>query len=130
RLSADGNSFLFVCNHARPIDYEVCTVGTGGGAVRDLTALDGVEGFAISPEGGKLLVRHSSAWMPPQLSVVVAAGGSERQLTDTRTPAFKAIEWIGPETVQVPSKHGAGTIWGKYYGPANPEPGRKYPMVM
>ena len=130
RLSADGSRFLFVCNQARPIDYEVCTVGTGGGAVRELTALDGVEGFSISPDGGKLLVRHSSAWMPPQLSLVAAAGGSGRQLTDTRTPAFKAIDWIGPETVQVPSKHGAGNIWGKYYGPANPEPGRKYPMVM
>jgi dipeptidyl aminopeptidase/acylaminoacyl peptidase len=32
--------------------------------------------------------------------------------------------------VQVPSKHGAGSIWGKYYAPATLEPGKKYPIVM
>ncbi|MDQ2702115.1 MAG: prolyl oligopeptidase family serine peptidase [Pseudomonadota bacterium] len=126
---ADGG-FLFVCNHASPIDYEVCAVDARGGAVREITALDGVEGFALSPDGSKLLVRHSAAFLPPQLSVVASSGGQARQLTDTRSLAFKAVDWIQPESVQVPSKHGAGTLWGKYYGPANPEPGRKYPMVM
>ena len=51
-------------------------------------------------------------------------GGTPRQLTDTRSADFKAYDWLQPETVQVPSKHGAGTIWGKYYGPATMEPGR------
>ncbi|NEK65950.1 MAG: S9 family peptidase, partial [Xanthomonas perforans] len=23
-----------------------------------------------------------------------------------------------------------GTVWGKYYGPQNPEPGKQYPIVM
>ena len=128
--AADGNGFLFVCNQARPIDYEVCAVGAAGGAVRELTALDGVEAFTQSPDGSRLLVRHSAAWLPPQLSVVPAAGGDARQLTDTRSPAFRAVQWIQPETVQVPSRHGAGTVWGKYYGPAAPEAGRKYPLVM
>ena len=52
------------------------------------------------------------------------------QLTDTRKPAFKAMDWLEPEYVQVPSRHGAGTIHGKYYGPKNPEPGKQYPIVM
>ena len=30
----------------------------------------------------------------------------------------------------MPSKHGAGTIWGKYYGPRTPEPGRRYPVAL
>jgi len=30
----------------------------------------------------------------------------------------------------VPSKHGAGTIWGKYYGPQQLEAGKQYPIVM
>src|SRR3546814_4353180 len=51
-------------------------------------------------------------------------------LKDTRKPAVKAIDWIEPEYVQVPSKHGAGTIRGKYYGPEQLEPGREYPVVM
>jgi dipeptidyl aminopeptidase/acylaminoacyl peptidase len=130
RLSADGRGFLFLCNRTSPVDYEVCAVDAKGGAVRELTALDGVEDYALSPDGNRLLVRHSSAYLPPQLAVVDVAGGSSRELTDTRTPAFKAIDWLSPQSVQLPSRHGAGTLWGKYYGPATPEPGRKYPMVM
>ncbi|GAA5001104.1 S9 family peptidase [Pseudoluteimonas lycopersici] len=129
-VSRDGKGFYFLCNRDRPIDYEVCNVPATGGAVREVTSYDGVENFVQSPDGSKLLVRHSSAYLPPQLAVVDAGGGNARELTDTRSAAFKAIDWIQPESVQVPSKHGAGAIWGKYYGPANPEPGRKYPIVM
>jgi len=62
--------------------------------------------------------------------VIGRNGEGLAELTDTRTPAFRAREWIAPEYVQVPSKHGAGTIWGKYYGPKKMEPGRTYPIVM
>ncbi|HEU4991931.1 MAG TPA: S9 family peptidase [Luteimonas sp.] len=131
QLAADGHGFLFLCNRASPVDYEVCRVDAGGGEVRELTALDGVEGFAQSPDGTKLLVRHSAAYLPPQLAVVDAiAGGPARELTDTRSAAFRAIPWIAPERVEMPSEHGAGTVYGKFYGPAVREPGRKYPLVM
>ena len=126
----DGSGFYFLCNRAAPVDYEVCAVDAQGGAVRELTALDGVEAFALSPDGSKLLVKHSAAYLPPQLAVVDARGGAARELTDTRSADFKSREWIQPQTVRVPSKHGAGTIWGKFYGPAEMEPGRKYPVVM
>ena len=126
----DGRAFYFLCNRAQPGDYEVCRVPASGGAVSEVTALDGVENFVLSPDGSKLLVRHSSAYVPPQLSVVDAAGGSARTLTDTRTAAFKARSWIQPQIVQVPSKHGAGTIWGKLYTPPTLQAGKKYPIVM
>ncbi len=127
--SADGKTFYFLCNRKWPGDYEVCAADRNGG-VRELTSLDGVEDFTLSPDGRQLLVRHSRSYMPQQLSVVGIDGGQARQLTDTRKDAFKSREWIQPEYVQVPSKHGAGTIWGKYYGPKNLEPGKKYPIVM
>ena len=128
--SNDGATFWFLCNRVSPVDYEVCKVPARGGEVREVTALDGVENFAPSPDGTKLLVRHSAAYLPPQLSVVEAGGGEARRLTDTRSADFKARTWIVPQSVQVPSKHGAGTIWGKFYGPANMAPGKKYPVVM
>ena len=128
--SHDGSAFWFLCNRDRPGDYEVCSVPARGGATREVTSLDGVESFVPSPDGTKLLVRHSSAYMPPQLSVVDATGGQARQLTDTRSADFKSRTWIEPQIVQVPSKHGAGTIWGKYYAPATMESGKKYPIVM
>lgn len=129
-LSRDGRSFLFLCNRQSPGDYELCSVPAGGGDVRELTSLDGVEGFEQSPDGSRLLVAHSGSYVPTQLAVVAADGAGLRELTDTRTPAFKAIDWIQPQYVQVPSRHGAGSVWGKYYAPKQMQAGRKYPIVM
>ena len=129
-LSSDGRRFLFLCNRAWPGDYEVCEVDRNGGTVREITALDGVEDFVASPDESKLLVRHSDSYMPPQVAVIGRNGEGLVQLTDTRTPEFRARTWVAPEYVRIPSKHGAGTIWGKYYGPKVLEPGRKYPIVM
>ena len=130
QLSNDGTRFLFLCNRAWPGDYEVCEVNRKGGAVREVTVLNGVEDFVVSPDESKLLVRHSASYTPPQLAVVNRSGDGVAELTDTRTPEFKARTWIEPEYVQVPSKHGAGTIWGKYYGPKQMEAGKRYPIVM
>ncbi|MGJ4802817.1 S9 family peptidase [Luteimonas sp. SDU82] len=129
-LSPDGSRVLFTCNRARPGDYELCAVPANGGDVVELTSLGGVEDFVASPDGARLLLRHSSSYVPPQLAVMDAGGGNLRTLTDTRKAEYRAFEFLQPEYVQVPSKHGAGTIWGKYYGPATMEPGRKYPVVL
>jgi dipeptidyl aminopeptidase/acylaminoacyl peptidase len=130
QLSADGRRFYFLCNRAQPGRYEVCAVDAGGGAVRELTALGGVEGFRESPDGSRLLVTYSGSYLPAQLAVVGTDGNGVRTLTDTRKPAFKAIDWIAPRFVQIPSRHGAGVIWGKYYGPTAPQPGQRHPIVM
>jgi dipeptidyl aminopeptidase/acylaminoacyl peptidase len=129
-LSHDGARFLFTCNRAWAGDYEVCEVPATGGDVRELTDLDGVDGFALSPDGRRLLLRHSSSYVPPQLAVTGSDGSGLRTLTDTRTAEYRDYDWLQPEYVQVPSKHGAGTVPGKYYGPATLEPGRRYPIVL
>lgn len=128
--TADGQGFYFVCNQKWPGDYEVCKLDLSNDQVSEVTALDGVEDFSVSPNGQQLLVRYSGSYLPPQLAVVPAAGGQARVLTDTRTAQFKAQDWVQPQYVQVPSKHGAGVVWGKYYGPKNPEAGKQYPIVM
>jgi dipeptidyl aminopeptidase/acylaminoacyl peptidase len=129
-LSADGDHFHFLCNRAWPGDYEVCSVDIAGGDVRELTALDGVESFVESPDGRQLLVAHSRSYVPTQLAVVDATGGAARALTDTRTPAFAAREWLAPQFVQVPSSHVKLPLWSKFYRPATLEPGRRYPIVL
>ncbi|QDI05059.1 S9 family peptidase [Xanthomonas cerealis pv. cerealis] len=128
--TADGQGFLFLCNRKWPGDYEVCKLDLRDDRISELTALDGVEDFALSPDGQQLLVRYSGSYLPPQLAVLPVTGGSARTLTDTRSAAFKARAWIQPQYVQVPSMHGAGVVWGKYYGPQHPEPGKRYPIVM
>ena len=128
--SADGRGFYVLCNQQSPGDYEVCAVDTASRQVRELTSLNGVEDFSLSPDGQQLLVRYSGAYLPAQLAVVPTAGGQAKVLTDTRTAAYKARQWVQPKLVQVPSRHGAGVVWAKYYGPENLEPGKKYPIAM
>ncbi|NDK40222.1 S9 family peptidase [Pseudoxanthomonas gei] len=126
--AVDGDGYFFLCNRKQPGRYEVCRVD--GGKLRELTDLGGVEDFTLSPDGSQLLLHHSASYLPSQLSVIGANGGNAKSLTDTRTPAFKARQWIEPQMVQVPSRHGAGQVWAKYYGPATLEPGKHYPIVM
>ncbi|MDR2872094.1 MAG: S9 family peptidase [Xanthomonadaceae bacterium] len=131
QLHADGNGFFFLCNRRWPGAYEVCSLNLSDDHIAEVTALNGVENFSLSPDGLKLLVRHSDSYLPTQLAIVSLSGAEPlRRLTDTRRPTFKTYPWIQPEYVQIPSQHGAGTIWGKYYGPSEPTPGQRYPIVM
>ncbi|MEN4903947.1 S9 family peptidase [Luteimonas sp. TWI1437] len=127
-MSHDGSRFYFLCNQQWPGRYEVCMSGDGG--VREITATGGIEDFVLSPDETRLLLRTSSSYLPPQLAVADVNDGAVQVLTDTRTAEFKAHDWLQPQYVQVPSKHGAGTVWGKFYGPKDYDPGRKYPVVL
>ncbi|MRX10803.1 prolyl oligopeptidase family serine peptidase [Pseudoduganella sp. FT25W] len=128
--SSDGQTAYFMCNPKLPGTYEVCSTSTRDGALKELTALGGVESFSLSPDGHKLLVRYSTAYMPAQIGTVSSSGGKVTQLTDTRSADYKAREWIEPQIVPVPSTHGADPVWAKLYRPATLEAGKKYPVVM
>jgi dipeptidyl aminopeptidase/acylaminoacyl peptidase len=130
QLTPDGLNFVFVCNRAWPGDYELCRVPVAGGEVRELTALDGVEDFALSPDGSKIALRWSASFTPPQVAVVGIDGGEALKLTDTRSAAFKSMPWRKPKFVQVPSSDDSGTVWGKLYTPTTMEAGKQYPVVM
>ncbi len=128
--SYDGNTAYLVCNRKTPGEYEVCAVNARDASVREVTDLDGVERFTLSPDQRKLLVHYSASYLPVQLATVPASGGAATRLTDTRTAQFKAREWIEPQYVAVPSSAGGDPVWAKLYRPANLEPGKKYPVVM
>lgn len=128
--SADGTRFWFTCNRADPGDYELCALDVASGRVRELTALDGVEDFALSADERRIALRWSAPYVPAQAAVLDADGSNLQRLTDTRSEAFKAIGWLAPQFVQIPSRHGAGQIAGKLYRPATLEAGKRYPLVL
>ncbi len=130
RWSHDGRMAYVMCNRETPGDYEVCAVDAKNGAIREVTSLDGVERFALSPDEKKLLVHWSSSYTPVQLATVPVSGGAATKLTDTRTAEFKARQWVEPQYVAVPSSAGGDPVWAKLYRPAQLEPGKKYPVVM
>jgi dipeptidyl aminopeptidase/acylaminoacyl peptidase len=128
--SFDGSTAYMLCNRKNPGTYEVCAVDAKNGATREVTGLEGVERFVLSPDERKLLVHYSMSYTPAQLATVPVAGGAAVKLTDTRSADYKAREWIQPEYVAVPSSDGGDPVWSKLYRPAKLEPGKKYPVVM
>jgi dipeptidyl aminopeptidase/acylaminoacyl peptidase len=130
RWSKDGSTAWVMCNRATPGDYEVCAVDAKNGGVKEVTSLDGVERFRLSPDERRLLVHYSASYTPIQIATVPASGGAAVKLTDTRSEAYKARSWVEPQYVAVPSSAGGDPVWAKLYRPAQLEPGKKYPVVM
>lgn len=131
-VSPDGKWFYVRSNKQAPYDYDVYRVPVAGGALQQVTRFEGVDGFQLSPDGSKLAVLHSSAYIPPQLAVVDSDGSNARDLTDTRTAKYKAYSklFTQPQFVKVPSSHGHFGIWAKYYQPANYDTSMKHPAVL
>ncbi|MFK2902491.1 prolyl oligopeptidase family serine peptidase [Dyella ginsengisoli] len=119
QLSDDGRWFYLRSNRVAPYSYDVYRVPSTGGELTRITQYQGMDQFVLSPDGTQLAVLHSAPYVFDQLSVLPAAGGTPRELTDTMKPAYMAHDWIAPKIVEVPSSHGAGAIYAKYYGPAN-----------
>jgi dipeptidyl aminopeptidase/acylaminoacyl peptidase len=119
QLSADGKWFYVLANKVAPYSYDVYRVPSSGGELKRLTQYQGTDGFELSPDGTQLAVLHSAPYMFDQLAVQSAAGGAPKELTNTMKSAYTTRDWIKPKIVEVPSSHGAGVIYAKYYGPAN-----------
>jgi dipeptidyl aminopeptidase/acylaminoacyl peptidase len=134
--SADGRWFYLRANAEAPYSYDIYRVAVGGGALQRLTRYQGAENFALSHDGANLLVTHSASYVPAQIAIVGADGsGTPRELTDTRTGQYKAMQWVAPQLVQVPSTHFKGVIHAKFYAPAGFDKARldkseKHPAVM
>ena len=126
--SPDGRWLYALSNAEAPYAYDVYRVATGGSALTRLSRLQGCSAFGLSPDGTKLWIQHSMTHTPTQLAVIPAGGGAARELTDTRTIAYRAIHWPEPRIVAVPSKHGAGVIWSRLYLPADTT--HLHPIVM
>ncbi|HEY2395485.1 MAG TPA: prolyl oligopeptidase family serine peptidase [Rudaea sp.] len=131
KLSQDGRWFYLHGNVQAPYAYDVYRVAVDGGELQRVTHFEGAASFSLSPDDRQLLVLHSSGYLPPQLAVAPADGsGTPRELTDTRSAEYKALQWVAPKIVAVPSTHFKGSIWAKFYGPADFDKSTKHPAVI
>ncbi|TKB45650.1 S9 family peptidase [Thalassotalea mangrovi] len=110
------DSFYFQANVKHPGIYEIYRVGRNGGDIEALTDLGGMNQYALSPDQSKLLVEHSTTTMPPEL-YIKELGSQEkaRQLTFTVSDEFKAMPWVAPSIVEVPSKHSKQGVFSRVY---------------
>jgi len=129
-VSPDGKWFYLRANKQAPYAYDVYRLPVTGGELQQVTHYEGMDDFMLSPDGSKLAVLHSSAYIPPQLAVVDADGSNPHDLTDTRTAQYKAMHWTDPQFVKVPSSHGNFGIWAKYYQPSGYDAAHSHPAVI
>ncbi|TCV92800.1 dipeptidyl aminopeptidase/acylaminoacyl peptidase [Luteibacter rhizovicinus] len=129
-LSDDGRWFYLRSNRTAPYSYDVYRVAAAGGDMQRVTHYEGMDDFVLSPDGRQLAVLHSTSYMPSQLAAAGVEGTAPRELTDTRKADFRTREWIAPKIVEVPSAHGAGTIWAKFYRPADAAQASGRPAVI
>ncbi|HET9034392.1 MAG TPA: prolyl oligopeptidase family serine peptidase [Dokdonella sp.] len=130
QLSADGAWFYVRANVEAPYSYDVYRVATTGGKLQRISSVKGMDGFTLSPDGSQIALQQSSTYVPPQLGVVAADGGTSKQLTDTRSAEYKAFTWPKLDIVEVPSSHVKAPIYSKFYLPADFDPTKKYPAVL
>lgn len=129
-LSTDGRWLYVLGNAEAPYASDVYRVRVTGGPLERVTRLEGVEDFSLDEKGKRLLVTHSSSYVPAQLAVANADGsGTPRELTDTRTAQYRSLSWITPEIVQVPSTHMNGVIFAKVYRTGNAAAGHRPAVV-
>jgi dipeptidyl aminopeptidase/acylaminoacyl peptidase len=129
-LSDDGKWFYVRTNQVAPYSYDVYRLPVGGGALSRITHYQGMDDFKLSPDGSQLAVLHSAPYVFPQLAVQSSAGGEPRELTNTMKAAYTAHAWIAPKIVEIPSSHGAGVIYAKYYGPTDEAAAASRPAVL
>ena len=127
-----GEEYAYVvANRSHPGNYEVYRVPLAGGELEQVSELDGVSSFVLSPTGNHLLISRSWFDQHPDLYLGASDGSRElKRLTNTVSKRYRDIDWTVPEIVEVPSSHTERPIYSKLYLPANHDPAKHYPAVM
>ena len=101
----------------------------GGRQARAAQPAGGDTYFWLSQDESQLVLLHSSTTRHGELYVqraqpaqALPEGAEARQITQTHTPEFLAIEWTAPEIVAIPSSHVKEPIYSRVYSPAGFDP--------
>lgn len=129
-LSADDESIYFKANIKHPGIYEIYKVSIQTGEIKQLTNLNGMTDYSLSPNEQSLLLTHSSLIKPPELFVQHLNGKAAKQITDTTSKAFLDINWVAPDIVPIQSSHISRPIFSRVYGLKNNKQGNKQKAVI
>ena len=131
QATRDGKWFYYRANRKHPGIHEVYRVSADGKRDEALTDMNGGMDFELAPTEDKLLLTHSTTIRQPDLFVQAATPGAKAvRLTDSTSKEFAQINWIKPEIVAVPSKHGAAPIYSRVYRDNKTQTGERKPVVM
>ncbi len=129
--SRDGKHLYYRANQGHPGIYDIWRVPVSDGEPEQLSKTGGETFYELSPDESQLLLLHSTATRHGDLFLQPnQAGADARQITETHTPEYLAIEWSKPEIVPIPSSHVKKPIYSRVYTPEGFDPSRKYPAVV
>lgn len=132
-LSNDGQFIYYKANKAHPGKYEIYRVDVENAQSEQLTKLDGMTNYELSPDQTKLLLIHSNLLRHNDIYVKNSNGkGQITRLTNTVSEEFASYDWQAPQIVAVPSSHGEQPIYAKVYLPNgyNEANAKQYPAVI
>ena len=129
-VTQDDKFAYFKANKKHPGIYETYRVNIVDSKLEQLTDLNGVTDFVLSPDESKLLLTHSKLDRPPELYIKELGGDAAVKITDTISDEFKAINWVKPQIVPVPSSNTEQPIYSRVYLPQNYAEGEKRRAVV
>ena len=129
-LSRDNGYFYFKANRTHPGVYEIYRVNVRTAEIEQLTFMNGMTDYQLSPDESKLLLTHSKMAQPPELySQIIGKPDTNSRLTFTVSEAFTLVSWVEPQIIPVPSSHGEQPVYARLYLPEGYDQGEKRKAV-
>jgi dipeptidyl aminopeptidase/acylaminoacyl peptidase len=130
-VTRDGRYLYYTANAAHPGQYETWRVEVATAKAEQLTRLQGQAEATLSPDESQLLLRFSSILRHYELYVQPAQPGAQaRQLTQTHSAEWLAVDWSMPTVVAIPSSHQKDPVYSRLFVPKGFDPAKKYPAVL
>jgi dipeptidyl-peptidase 4 len=126
---AKSGQVYFVSSQKNPYERQVYRMSDRGGAITQVTSLEGVHAPVVSPDGSRLAVLHSADVTPTEL-YVLEPGATERRVTRSPAKEFDQYTWTKPRYVTFKSRIDGFTLHGRLLVPPGLDPGKKYPVVI
>ncbi|MDX1442220.1 MAG: prolyl oligopeptidase family serine peptidase [Gammaproteobacteria bacterium] len=142
KVTTDGSMIYYIANPERSGTFNIYRVPTRAKmAAKQVSSISvqpssrseddwGYSPFELSTDGEYLVFKHDEPTHPAELYAQAVNGGEPVKLTDSTSAEFKAVDWVAPEIVKVPSTHFDGTITARVYKPRDWSPDKEYPAVM
>ena len=115
-VSSNADKIFFRANKKHPGEYELFSVDVESAELEQLTDLGGLSDFVISPNDRYAVATHSKLDGPPELYHIDLDSKAVKQLTKFTSKKFQNTDWIIPQIVKVPSRHGR-PIYSRLYLP-------------
>ncbi len=128
--SRRGDKIFYRSNANHPGVYELNALDLRSGKASQLSSLGGVNDFVISPDETNATVLHSSLREPPELFSLPLTKPTDKpkRLTRFVSKQFREFDWVVPQIVEVPTKHGR-SVYARLYLPKTP-PKAERPAVV